>query len=56
MAHKFKCACGTTTRMVGREAEGVMKKPHYSLIKGYTGPYNMNSNAGRLKKKKMRKG
>ena len=23
---KFKCACGTTTRMTGKDAEKVMKK------------------------------
>ncbi len=35
MAHKFKCACGTTTRMEGKEAEGIKKHNNYKLSPKY---------------------
>ncbi len=35
MAHKFKCACGTTTRMEGKEAKAVGKHNNYKLSPKY---------------------
>ena len=35
MAHKFKCNCGNTTRMEGKEAAAVGKHKNYKLLPKY---------------------